>query len=67
MYQYKNMITKEILQEDELEDKIFDRLGITIEAKGNDGTLTLEQEEFKTTFIEWYLSDNWIKEKIEEE
>lgn len=66
MYQYKNMITKEIIQEDELEDKIFDRLGITIAPKGNDGTLTLEQQEFKTTFIDWYLSDNWIKEKSEE-
>ena len=46
---------------------MLEKLGLSIEAKGNNGEMTSEQVEFLTTFEEWYFSDNWILEEIEDE
>lgn len=59
---YKNIHTKEVVYEDEAELYVMERLGINITAKGENGNLTEEQQEFIDTFTEWYFSDNWIEE-----
>ena len=67
MKQYKNIKTSEIVLEEEAENYVLDKLGIQVIPKGKNGELTLEQVEFIDTYIEWYFSDNWIKEEIEDE
>jgi hypothetical protein len=59
---YKNIKTKEIVYEDDMENYVLDELGVTVTPKGKNGELTLEQTEFILTFTEWYFSDNWIEE-----
>ena len=67
MNQYKNIKTSEIVLEEEAENYVLDKLGIQVIPRGKNGELTLEQVEFIDTYIEWYFSDNWIKEEIEDE
>ena len=59
---YKNIHNKEVVYEDEAELYVMEKLGINITAKGENGNLTEEQQEFIDTFTEWYFSDNWIEE-----
>lgn len=59
---YKNIKTKEIVYEDDMENYVLDELGVTVTPKGKNGELTLEQTEFILTFTEWYFSDNWTEE-----
>lgn len=67
MYQYRNIQTEEIVDEQEAESYVLDKLGITIEPRGKNGEMTQEQIENIGETIEWYFSGNWIKEKVKEE
>ena len=49
------------------EDYVIDRLGLVIMPKGENGTLTLEQQDFIDSTVEWFFSGNWIKEEVEEQ
>lgn len=66
-YQYKNIKTNEIVEDFMAEDYVIDRLGLVIMPKGENGTLTLEQQDFIDSTVEWFFSGNWIKEELEED
>ena len=67
MYQYRNIQTGEVVNEDEAEDYALDKLGITIEPRGKNGEMTLEQLTNIQETAEWYFSGNWIKENKKED
>ena len=52
---FKN--TKEFFYEDEAQEKILEKLGITIEGKGKMGALTLEQQVVIDNIVQDYLAD----------
>ena len=54
---FKNKKTKEFFYEDEAQEKILEKLGITIEGKGKMGALTLEQQVVIDTIVQDYLAD----------
>lgn len=54
---FVNKKTKELYYEDEVEEKILEKLGITIEGKGRFGALTLEQQTVIDNIITDYLKD----------
>ena len=66
-YQYKNIKTNEIVEDFMAEDYVIDRLGLVIMPKGENETLTLEQQDFIDSTVEWFFSGNWIKEEVEEQ
>lgn len=66
-YQYKNTKTNEIVEDFMAEDYVIDRLGLVIMPKGENETLTLEQQDFIDSTVEWFFSGNWIKEEVEEQ
>lgn len=66
-YQYKNIKTNEIVEDFMAEDYVINRLGLVIMPKGENETLTLEQQDFIDSTVEWFFSGNWIKEELEEE
>lgn len=66
-YQYKNIKTNEIVEDFMAEDYVIDRLGLVITPKGENETLTLEQQDFIDSTVEWFFSGNWIKEELEED
>lgn len=61
-YQYRELKTNEIVEDFMAEDYVLKRLGITIEPKGIDGTMTTEQLENIEETVNWFFSGNWIKE-----
>ena len=65
-YQYKNIKTNEVVEDFMAEDYVINRLGLVITPKGENETLTLEQQEFIDSTLEWFFSGNWIKEEVEE-
>ena len=65
-YQYTNN-KGEIVHQDEAEEYVLDKLGITIIPKGKNGKMTEEQIEYISETVEWYFSGNWAKEEIKEE
>ena len=66
-YQYKNIKTTEIVEDFMAEDYVINRLGLVIMPKGENETLTLEQQDFIDSTVEWFFSGNWIKEELEED
>lgn len=65
---YRHIKTKEIVFEEDAEQYVLDKLGITITPKGKNGELTSEQIENIEATKEWYFSSDWIKEiQVEEE
>lgn len=54
---FKNKKTKEFFYEDEAQEKILEKLGITIEGKGKMGALTLEQQVVIDNIVQDYLAD----------
>ena len=66
IYQYREITTGETVLDFIAEDYVLDRLGITIEAKGPNGTMTEEQIENIQETVEWFFSGNWIKEEVKE-
>lgn len=65
-YQYRELKTNEIVEDFMAENYVLDKLGITIEPKGENGTMTLEQLENIQETVNWFFSGNWIKEEVEE-
>lgn len=65
-YQYRELKTNEIVEDFMAENYVLDKLGITIEPKGENGTMTLEQLENIQETVNWFFSGNWIKEEIKE-
>lgn len=61
-YQYRELKTNEVVEDFMAQDYVLSRLGITIEPKGADGTMTTEQLENIEETVEWFFSGNWIKE-----
>jgi hypothetical protein len=61
-YQYRELKTNETVEDFMAEDYVLNRLGITIEPKGVDGTMTTEQLENIEETVNWFFSGNWIKE-----
>ena len=66
MYQYREISTNETVTEEEAEDYVFNRLGLTVTPKGKNGEMTLEQLENIEETVDWFFSGNWIKEEIED-
>lgn len=66
-YQYREITTNEIVEDFMSEDYVIDRLGLVIMPKGKNDTLTLEQQEFVESTVEWFFSGNWIKEEVKED
>lgn len=67
MYQYVNTKTNEVVEDFMAEEYVLDKLGITVEPRGKNGEMTLEQIENIEQTVEWYFSGNWIKEKVEDD
>lgn len=65
-YQYREMTTSEVVEDFMAEDYVLNKLGITIEPKGENGTMTIEQLENIQETVNWFFSGNWIKEEVEE-
>lgn len=63
---YVNISTGEIVEDFMAEDYVLDKLGLDIMAKAEHGGLTMEQQDFLESTIEWFFSGNWVEEKIEE-
>ena len=67
MYQYINTKTDEVVEDFMAEEYVLDKLGITVEPRGKNGEMTLEQVENIEQTVEWYFSGNWVKEKVEDD
>ncbi|MGN1298132.1 MAG: hypothetical protein ACI4VH_06960 [Clostridia bacterium] len=65
-YQYRELRTNEIVEDFMAEDYVLNKLGITIEPKGENGTMTIDQLENIQETVNWFFSGNWIKEEVEE-
>lgn len=64
---YRNILTKEIVFEEDAIDYAFNKLGIKkVEPLGENGEYTLEQLDFFTEVTEWYFQ-NWNEEELEDE
>lgn len=64
---FRNRKTKEFVFEEDIEEYVLDKLGITIEPKGKNGELTEEQILMINNTIEDYLYEEWNEEFIEME
>ena len=63
---YRNITTNEVVYQEEAEEYVLNRLGITITPRGEHGEMTQEQIENIESTVEWYFSGNWIDENIKE-
>ncbi len=59
---YINIITNEVVYKEEAKEYVFNKLGLTVTPKGNNGEMTLEQIENIEQTVNWYFSGNWIEE-----
>lgn len=64
---FRNRKTKDFVFEEDIEEYVLDKLGITIEPKGKNGELTEEQILMISNTIEDYLYGEWNEEYIEME
>lgn len=64
---FRNRKTKDFVFEEDIEEYVLDKLGITIEPKGKNGELTEEQILMINNIIEDYLYSEWNEEYIEME
>lgn len=64
---FRNRKTKDFVYEEDVEEYVLDKLGITIEPKGKNGELTEEQILMINNTIEDYLYSEWNEEYIEME
>ena len=64
---FRNRKTKDFVFEEDIEEYVLDKLGITIEPKGKNGELTKEQILMINNTIEDYLYSEWNEEYIEME
>ena len=66
MKYYIKMFTNEIVYEIDAENYVLNELGITITPKGENGEMTEKQIKNIKETIDWFFSDNWIEEEMEE-
>ena len=66
MKYYRKMFTNEIVYEIDAENYVLNELGITITPKGEDEKMTEKQLENIKETVDWFFSDNWIEEEMEE-
>lgn len=66
MKYYRKMFTNEIVYEVDAEAYVLNELGITITPKGENGEMTEKQIKNIKETIDWFFSDNWIEEEMEE-
>ena len=66
-YQYREMTTNKVVEDFMAEEYVKNELGLKIIPKGENGTLTLEQQEFLESTVDWYFSGNWIEEIVNED
>lgn len=66
MKYYRKMFTNEIVYEIDAENYVLNELGITITPKGENGEMTEKQIKNIKETIDWFFSDNWIEEEMEE-
>lgn len=59
---YKHIHTNEIVYEDEAELYALEKLGFSVDPKGENGNLTILQQLAIKDLTNWYFSDNWIME-----
>lgn len=64
-YIYKNITTKEEVEDCMAEEYALNELGITVTPKGPNGTMTQEQLNNIKETVEWFFSGNWVKEVVE--
>lgn len=64
---FRNRKTKDFVFEEDIEEYVLDKLGITIEPKGKNGELTQKQILMINNTIEDYLYEEWNEEFIEME
>lgn len=64
---YRHIHTNEEVFEVDWEQYAMEKLGIKIEPQGKEGIYTTKQLEFMEEFTEWYFSDNWIKDEVEDD
>lgn len=67
MKYYKEMSTGKIVYEEDAEDYVLERLGITVTPRGKNGEMTTEQIENIESTVEWFFSGNWIEEEEKDE
>lgn len=65
-YQYKNIKTNEVVEDFAAKEYALNELGVTIEPRGENGEMTIEQIENIKETVEWFFSGNWIKEEVKE-
>lgn len=63
---YRNITTDEVVYKEEAEEYVFNRLGVTITPKGENGEMTVEQLENIESTVDWFFSGNWVEEEIKE-
>lgn len=63
---YRHFNTNEEVFEEDWEQYAMEKLGIKIEPQGKNGEFTTEQLDFMEEFTEWYFSDNWIQDEVED-
>lgn len=66
MKKYTRMFTNEVVYEVDAENYVLNELGITITPKGENGEMTEKQIKNIKETIDWFFSDNWIEEEMEE-
>lgn len=71
-YQYRKIMTNEIVEDFMAEDYALEKLGLkengklVIIPRGANGEMTIEQLENIEQTVDWFFSGNWIKEEIKE-
>lgn len=63
---YRNITTDEVVYEEDAEEYVLNKLGLTVTPKGKNGEMTLEQIENIEETVSWFFSGNWIEEEIKE-
>lgn len=64
---FRNVKTKEIVDEDDAEEYVLDILGINITPQGKNGEMTQEQLDFIESTVEWFFSGEWYRDDIKDE
>ena len=64
---YRNRKTNEIVYEEDLEQYVLDKLGVSIEPKGEHGEMTQEQMTIIENILEDYMYNDWTEEYIEDD
>lgn len=64
---YRHIHTNEEVFEEDWEQYALEKYNVKIIPNGENGEFTLEQLELIENIKEWYFSDNWIKDEVEDD